>query len=135
MFRMLLCVFLGCGGSGTPDVLSVSQEEAMVGSRSDVHIAGLAEAMAKGATVVDVRTKAEFARGHVPGANHQPLGSWTAADPFFADLDRSQPVYMICQSGARSAAAADQLAAAGYHAVNVLGGTGAWMAAGREVTR
>jgi rhodanese-related sulfurtransferase len=40
------------------------------------------------------------------------------------------PVYLICESGGRSARASELLTAAGYAAVNIDGGTYAWREAG-----
>jgi rhodanese-related sulfurtransferase len=45
------------------------------------------------------------------------------------------PVHIICQSGGRSARATATLTAHGYDAVNVEGGTSAWIAAGNPVDR
>lgn len=72
-------------------------------------------------TLIDVRTGSEFRNGHIKQAKNIPLnriGSYTA--------DTSTSVYVICQSGARSAAAARKLRAKGYDAVNVRGGMSAW---------
>jgi rhodanese-related sulfurtransferase len=66
--------------------------------------------------LVDVRTRMEYAGGHVPGAIHGQIPDG--------------PVWLICASGARSAAAAQRLAAQGRTVVNVTGGTGAWAAKG-----
>ena len=52
-----------------------------------------------------------------------------------AGLDHAAPLYVICQSGGRSARAADELSAAGLHAVNVLGGTGGWVQRGWPVEK
>jgi len=49
------------------------------------------------------------------------------------DLFRGDvPVYVICQSGGRSLRACEFAEANGIEAVNVAGGTGAWIATGRE---
>lgn len=82
--------------------------------------------------VVDVRTPEEYAGGHVPGAVNLPLDALGARmDELGAHRDGE--VYLICQSGRRSARAAELLSAAGYTAVNVEGGTAAWRAAGHPV--
>lgn len=80
--------------------------------------------------VLDVREPGEYAAGHVPGARNVPLASvWEHAD----ELRTAGPVHVICQSGRRSAQAAEVLWAAGVEAVNVAGGTSAWVAAGKPV--
>jgi len=76
--------------------------------------------------LVDVREPDEFASGHAVGAVNVPLGSITSASL----PDESATVYVICQSGGRSLRAVDALTARGIDAVNVEGGTSAWMHAG-----
>jgi len=84
------------------------------------------------ADVVDVREPAEYAGGHVPGARLVPLSTVPQA---VGDLPTDRPVYLVCQSGARSGQAAAFLAKQGVDAVNVDGGTGDWVAAGYPVER
>lgn len=79
---------------------------------------------------VDVRERAEYAEGHVPGAVLMPMGQLASR---LDELDRSQPVYVICASGNRSKAMTDVLRGAGFDAVSVAGGTCAWIASGRPV--
>jgi len=80
--------------------------------------------------VVDVREADEFASGHVPGAASIPVGQLTHR---LAEIDRTQPVYVICASGHRSAVAAEVLTQRGFDAFSVLGGTSAWGKAGHPV--
>ena len=91
-----------------------------------------AQAIAAGAVVVDVREAREYAAGHVPGAVSIPMGRLTAR---LDELDRTAPVHVICASGNRSAAMTDVLTAEGFDAVNVTGGTAAWIESGRAVVR
>jgi rhodanese-related sulfurtransferase len=81
--------------------------------------------------LIDVRTPGEFADGHVPGAKNVPLDELDARVAELGGPDRE--VYVICQSGGRSARASAALAAKGLHPVDVAGGTGAWRAAGFAV--
>lgn len=81
--------------------------------------------------LVDVRTPAEFASGHVPGAVNIPLdavGQTTELDGL-----ESQEIYLICQSGGRSSRAQQLLSAKSFTTINVRGGTAAWRAAGFPV--
>jgi rhodanese-related sulfurtransferase len=95
----------------------------------DIDVDELAVQLRSGARVVDVREPDEYERGHVPGAISVPLG--TVPDEL--DLFRGDgPVYVICQSGGRSRRACEFAEANGVDAVNVAGGTGAWIATGRE---
>lgn len=82
--------------------------------------------------VVDVRTAAEYAGGHVPGALNIPLDVIEArADELKAF--KAAPIYLICQSGRRSINASLILADKGFKPVNILGGTNAWKSAGYPV--
>ena len=76
-------------------------------------------------TIVDVRTPAEFAGGHIQGAINVPnenIGS--SAVPALPDLDATILVY--CRSGSRSAQAARKLLAVGYTNVIDFGGIINW---------
>lgn len=96
----------------------------------EVTVDQLAEAMAAGARVIDVREPVEFDEAHVPGARPIPLGSV----PDHVDSFRGDgPAYVICRSGGRSMQACEFLAPQGIDAVNVAGGTLAWIASGRDV--
>ena len=88
---------------------------------------------APGTVILDVRTPAEFAEGHLPGAVNLDVQS-----PEFAaglpGLDPTAAYAVYCRSGNRSQVAVDQMAQAGitttYH---LAGGIGAWQQAGGEV--
>ena len=95
---------------------------------SEVTIEELESALQSGATLIDVREADEYAAGHVPGAVLVPLASVPAAlDQFSSDSTN----YVICKSGARSYRACEFLVAQGLDAVNVEGGTMAWIISGR----
>lgn len=77
------------------------------------------------AVLIDVRTDAEWRYVGTPVADRVELISWqvfpsNAVNPDFLaavealDLDADQPIYMLCRSGARSAAAGTLLAERGY---------------------
>ena len=114
-----------------PDAAPVAP--AATGTRENTDLAGLEKALAAGAFVVDVRTDGEWQSGHVPGAKHLPLSDVRADHPLFTEHGKDAPIYVICESGGRSGRAADLLAGAGFHAVNVQGGTGAWRSAGKPL--
>ncbi len=77
------------------------------------------------ATLVDVRTPEEYAMGHIDGATLLPLDT-LAIKAETALADKNTNVIVYCQSGARSAYAAAQLAAMGYSSVHDLGGIFSW---------
>jgi rhodanese-related sulfurtransferase len=95
-----------------------------------VDIDRLSAALSEGGTLVDVRESDEYAAGHVPGARSIPMGQLPGR---MSELDREQPVYLICASGNRSGAMTELLAASGFDVHNVDGGTKAWVRAGRPV--
>ncbi|MGZ8804405.1 MAG: rhodanese-like domain-containing protein [Microbacterium sp.] len=82
--------------------------------------------------VVDVREPDEYADGHVPNAVNIPLGSLRERAEELRSSDR---VYVVCQSGRRSAIACEVLESLGSRAVNATGGTSAWISAGLPVQR
>jgi rhodanese-related sulfurtransferase len=97
---------------------------------SEISVDELAEQLATGSRLVDVREHDEFHSGHVPGAVHIALGTV----PDNVELFRGEgPTYVICRSGARSLRACEFLADQGVEAVNVAGGTLAWQLSGRKV--
>ena len=78
--------------------------------------------------IVDVREPDEFtgALGHIAGAKLIPLGSLAQRIP---EIEKDQPVVMVCRSGARSAQATVLLRNAGYSKVaNLSGGMLRWRA-------
>jgi NADPH-dependent 2,4-dienoyl-CoA reductase/sulfur reductase-like enzyme/rhodanese-related sulfurtransferase len=72
-----------------------------------------------GPQVVDVRPAATAARQPVPGAKNIPLSQLRER---LGELDRSQPVFTICQMGKTSYFAARILANHGFDARSILGG-------------
>lgn len=81
--------------------------------------------------VVDVREDHEFASGHVPGAHSVPLSEFVDRVGEVTALPGE--VYVICESGGRSAQVTAWLGQQGYDVANVVGGTGAWREAGFPV--
>lgn len=113
---------------------STAPAAASAAAPSQVDAKGLKAAMDAGPiTLVDVRTDAEWAQGHAPGAVHIPLDQLEARMSELAGK-KAEPVYLICASGGRSSAAQKFLQKQGYtQAINVAGGTNGWRAAGYPV--
>ncbi|HEX6964688.1 MAG TPA: MBL fold metallo-hydrolase [Gemmatimonadaceae bacterium] len=83
--------------------------------------------------VVDVRNRAEWDAGHLPGAANIPLGQLPDR---LAELPAGRPIVVQCQAGSRSAIAASVLRARGLSATqNLTGGFGAWERAGLAVEK
>ena len=101
-------------------------------SVSTVTPADASTAIDEGATVIDVRTPAEFAAGHIPEAVNIDVESSSFADGI-AELDQSETYVVYCRTGRRSALAADQMAEAGFTSVKDLGGLSSWANAGYPV--
>ena len=64
--------------------------------------------------LVDVRTPAEFAAGHIPEAKNIDVRGDNFDREAKAKLSKERPVAVYCRSGARSKTAARRLAAMGY---------------------
>ncbi len=73
---------------------------------------GAKEAMAAGATLIDVRTPGEFAEGHLAGAVNIPVDALQTRLNEVGAKDK--PVVVYCRSGKRSARAKGLLKEAGY---------------------
>lgn len=83
-----------------------------------------------GAVMVDVRTTSEWNAGHYPLAIHLSVDQLTQKQ---RRIPRDKRVVVACRSGGRSRGATKQLIDAGYDAVNLSGGMGAWHRAGQTL--
>jgi hydroxyacylglutathione hydrolase len=94
----------------------------------------LAERMEKGAAaVVDVRSRAEWEAGHIPGVPNIPAGE--IADRV-GDLPQARPLVVHCQGGTRSAVAASLLEAGGLTGIiDLPGGFTEWEGEGLPMIR
>lgn len=97
----------------------------------EIDIGELARLRSQGITLVDVREPDEYAEVHVPGAQLIPLG--TVPDRV-DEVPTDGQVYVICAKGGRSRKAAEFYRANGIDAVNVAGGTSAWVDAGEPTS-
>ena len=99
-------------------------------------VQGFAELIADTSVVVlDVRTAAEFAEGHIQGAILIDQGQSDFVEKAKATLPIDKKIAIYCRSGRRSANAAGRLADAGYKCVNLKGGIIAWQGANMPVTK
>ena len=112
-FLLLILVLLtGCGEKPAAAYKQISMEEA-------------AELMGnEGVLLVDVRTRAEFDSGHIPGAICIPVESISSPPAQLPDTE--QTILIFCRSGNRSKQAAEKLAAMGYTNIIECGGIRDW---------
>jgi rhodanese-related sulfurtransferase len=89
----------------------------------------------RNAVIVDVRSAAEFAQGHLPQARHCDLAELEAKAPQL-HKNKKLPLVVVCKTGQRAQKAQAVLSAAGYEEVHVLqGGLGAWQQAGMPIIK
>ena len=140
LFSLALVSGLGCSGAaplaaadanGSTPPASSSPVPAAEGSYREASISDLASKLGS-VKLLDVRSQGEFDRGHVAGAVLLPVSELPGR---LAELQDwlGEEVWVICQSGGRSAKAGHLLQGEGFDVVNVRGGTGAWIAAGKPV--
>ena len=81
--------------------------------------------------VIDVREEYEFIEVRATGVKLLPLEHIPDAA---TTLPKEKQIFIICASGNRSMIACEYLNSKGFEAVNVIGGTIAWNAAGYPVS-
>jgi rhodanese-related sulfurtransferase len=99
--------------------ISVSELHAMASQGKDL-------------VIIDVRTRSEYNRGHIPAAlnlHGTPLRS------HLSELPSTTKVAIVCQSGGRSQLACEGLRRDFQGLLNVDGGTAAWIRAGLPVEK
>lgn len=88
-----------------------------------------------GVVLVDVRTPAEFAAGHIAGAKNIDFEASTF-EAEFGKLPKDVTYAIYCRSGNRSGQALTKLSAAGFSKVSDLsGGIVAWTGAGLPLAK
>ena len=97
----------------------------------EVGVDELEVALTEGAVLIDVREAEEFETVRVPGARLIPLSE---VEERCREIPDDSRVYVICAKGGRSRAAVEFLREYGTDAVNVAGGTMAWLDSGKAVS-
>ncbi len=87
------------------------------------------------ACLIDVRTADEYSAGHIERAANFDYYSESFVKEVEAAYDKSEPLYVYCRTGKRSAAASKALSESGYKVFNLVGGYVAWSEAGKRVTK
>ena len=98
----------------------------------EIDVAELAARKVEEVSLIDVRRPDEFEVARVPGARLIPLGDLVER---IDEVPTDGTVYVICATGVRSAKAAAHFRSLGIDAINVAGGTKAWMEAGLPIDR
>ena len=107
-----LCVFQSYGQEQQLDLLNVASFEKEMISNKGV--------------LIDIRTPAEFKEGTIEGARNIDFLDDTFKTEI-SELDKTEPVYIFCKSGGRSAKAHKLLKEEGFEKVYELdGGFTAW---------
>ncbi len=97
---------------------------------SEISVDELADLLPTGVRLIDVREPSEYDEQRVPGTTLIPL----ATVPERLDVfEGDGPTYVICRSGGRSMQACQFVDQQGFDAVNIAGGTMAWVMSGRAV--
>lgn len=117
-------VFMSCGQSNSN---GTQQEATTSNNGGTIPAAAFKQAIANQTVqVLDVRTANEFNGGHI---QHALQANWMDKSEFaerIQHLDKSQPVYVYCQAGGRSASAQNYLIEQGFKVFNLEGGMSNW---------
>jgi rhodanese-related sulfurtransferase len=105
-------------------------ENRRTGASDSVQWHELPALRAGGASVIDVRTQAEFAAGHIPGAVNIPIDELRDRMSEIPDGD----LIVSCQVGQRGHTATMLLAGLGRKVANLDGGYLTWLASQRTTT-
>ena len=89
--------------------------------------------MDKQVQLVDVRTKEEYAEGHIEGAVLIDVKLTDFAEKAEAQLDKQIPVAVYCRGGVRSRRAAEILLFRGFRVYNLDRGFDQWKKDGKKI--
>ena len=121
---------VGCGGSKKAEQTEETvkpQDRVMI-----LHVNDYEQLVQKGKVrVIDVRTRSEFAEGHIAGAENFDINQ----PDFIERLRLKGDVAVYCRTGKRSQRAALMIAEQGYNVYDLGGGIMAWIQAGKPVER
>jgi rhodanese-related sulfurtransferase len=98
--------------------------------RTELEPKRVAELIADGAELIDVRRDYEWEGGRIEGARHIEVNELVAEAE---SIPKRRPVIFYCRSGNRSGMAAAAFREAGYDANNMAGGIQAWVEAGLPI--
>lgn len=123
---VILLALAACGGDSSADTATIE-------TISPAEASGLLEDPPADLVVLDVRTPAEFAEGHLPDAVNLDIQAAGFADDLAA-LDREVPYLLYCRTDNRSGRAREMMRDLGFAEVyEIDGGIVAWAEAGLAV--
>lgn len=120
VFIFIMTTFMACQSADFKSV-DVQQFEHMIEETTVVRL--------------DVRTAAEYAEGHIPGAMLIDAMQPQFVEQVKQQITTEQPIALYCRSGRRSKQAASLLAAEGYTVVELNTGFLSWMESGNMVEK
>ena len=82
-----------------------------------------------GVYLLDVRPLADYEKTHIPGANHLDVMAPDFVSEAEATLPKDETIAVYCNTGKRSAIAAEQLEKLGFKVINLDNGITSWIAA------
>lgn len=87
------------------------------------------------AVILDVRTPAEYAEGHLEGAKLLDYINAEAFDAGVKTLDKANIYYIYCRSGRRSHGACEKMKAQGFKVYDMEGGYLNWTKLGLPIVK
>ena len=128
---MLALVVVGAGilvaGCGSHSATSATGSQPTI-AQPTAAASAIADVAAGRATLIDVRTPAEFAAGHAKGAINFDVTKMEAGR--LPAVAKSAKIYVYCRTGVRAGMAQSILQHSGYTDVSSIGGMKDWVAAG-----
>ncbi|MEE3343093.1 MAG: rhodanese-like domain-containing protein [Bacilli bacterium] len=115
-FLFIIILFTGCGSAD--DKISDDGKVNYVKAKELI--------INNGAILVDVRTKEEYADGHIDGAVNLPVDDINEDSVKEVVKDKYDVIIVYCKSGVRSNNAADKLKDLGYNNIYDLGAMSNW---------
>ncbi len=88
------------------------------------------------ATVVDIRSPADFEKGHITDAVSLPMEKITKQQLGAIEKQKNKPIIVVCNAGISAKTAANALVKSGFEQVSVLrGGMQTWLGANLPVIK
>ncbi len=85
-------------------------------------------------SIIDVRTREEYADGHIEGARNIDFTSPSFSDEVIRTLEKDRSYVLYCRSGRRSALAAERMRELGFtNVVDLSGGVLSWEQTGHSL--